>query len=76
MVYGTSSGSYDSPAWTADSGTGSITAPTRNLTSLTGGTTYYYRLEARNSADTAQYGAEKTFTTTVGTKGSRMMMMG
>jgi hypothetical protein len=76
MVYGTSSGSYDSPAWTANAGTGSITAPTRNLTGLTGGTTYYYRLEARNSADTAQYGAEKTFTTAAGTKGSRMMMMG
>jgi len=76
MVYGTSTGSYDSPAWTADSGTGSITAPTRNLSGLSAGTTYYYRLEARNSADTAQYGSEKTFTTSAGTKGSRMMVMG
>lgn len=76
MVYGTSSGSYDSPSWTAASGTGSITAPTRNLSSLSAGTTYYYRLEARNTANTAQYGAEKTFTTAVGIKGSRMMMAG
>lgn len=74
MVYGTSTGSYDSPSWTADAGTGSITSPTRNLTGLTAGTTYYYRLEARNSANTAQYGSEKTFTTSAGTVFMSMMI--
>jgi hypothetical protein len=74
MVYGTSSGAYDSPSWTSASGsTGSITAPSRSLSSLTANTTYYYRLEARNQGDISYVSTEQTFTTQAATAGGLIL---
>jgi hypothetical protein len=58
-------GSWDTPSWTAGSGTGSITATQRNVTGLTPGTLHYYRLAARNEGDVEYYSSEGSFTTLV-----------
>lgn len=60
--YGTS---VPSPAGSAGSG-GSSVAESYNLTGLTAGTTYHYRVEATNATGTT-FGSDQTFTTTSGT---------
>jgi hypothetical protein len=66
--YGTST-SYGStsPATPADAGSGTTAvSESANLTGLTAGTTYHYRIVATNSAGTTN-GSDMTFTTTGGT---------
>lgn len=62
LVYGTTSGSYDNPSWNAVSGGGSQT-PSRSLTGLTAGQTYYFRVEYKNSGGVQTNGSERSFTT-------------
>lgn len=68
IVYGTSSGSYDSPSFAAVSGGGSQ-SPTRTLTGLNPNQTYYFRVEYKNSGGTQTNGSELTFTTSGGAAG-------
>ena len=68
IMYKASGGSYDDPSWTASSNTGSNSV-SRDLTGLTAGTTYYFKLQARNSANTVQESSEQSFTTDASTGG-------
>ncbi len=68
IVYRASGGSYDDPSWTASSNTGSNSV-SRNLSGLSGGTLYYYKLQARNSNDSVQESSGGSFTTTASTGG-------
>lgn len=63
--YGTASGTYTSSTST-ESGVGAGDSFDANITSLSEGTTYYFRSVAYNSSYTA-YGTERSFTTSVGT---------
>lgn len=61
--YGTTS-AYGSSTTAGDAGSGTAAvSESANLTGLSPGTTYHYRIEATNSAGTA-YGSDQTFTTT------------
>ena len=61
--YGTTSGSYGNTSSTQSVSGTSDTTVSINISGLSAGTTYYYRIAAQNSAGT-KYGSEKSFTTT------------
>jgi hypothetical protein len=62
LVYGSSSGSYDSPSWNTVTA-GTEVQYTRNLSGLNPGQTYYFRVEYKNSGGTQTNGSELTFKT-------------
>ena len=61
--YAITSGSYTNTTSSKDAIGTSVTTVSVDLSGLSAGTTYYYRLVAQNSAGTA-YGSEMSFTTT------------
>lgn len=74
FAYGLTS-SYGSVTATTSAGSGSAdVAVTANLTGLTAGTTYHYRLDAIQGGVVVASGADRTFITTGGTGGSDVLL--
>lgn len=67
LVYKEFAGSYDTPSYTSVGGATGTILCSRNLTGLTPGTTYFYKLQALNSGSTLYESSERSFQTNAGT---------